>query len=135
VYEQPPVLVRELDAVPLPPPPRAVTRLPAAESARARAAGPGLGAVDAELFAQAVGAAADAHGPVIEFLAWGEAPACVCELRLCRAVADPLAGFEPPRGGEPGPGQGLWFTRQVCAYVDVRDGAPGDRAKIRVQYA
>ncbi|MGW7421344.1 anti-sigma factor RsbA family regulatory protein [Streptomyces sp. NPDC054813] len=135
VYEQPPVLVRELDAVPLPPPPRAVTRLPAAESVRAWAAGQGLAAADAELFARAVVAAAGAHGPVVEFLAWGEAPACVCELRLCRAVADPLAGFVPPGSAEPGPEQGLWFTRQVCAYVDVRDGAPGDRARIRVQYA
>ncbi|MFD3583993.1 MEDS domain-containing protein [Streptomyces sp. NPDC058683] len=135
VYEQPPVLVRELDAVPLPPPPRTVTRLPAAESVRAWAAGQGLAAADAELFARAVVAAAGAHGPVVEFLAWGEAPACVCELWLCRAVGDPLAGFVPPRDGEPEPGQGLWFTRQVCAYVDVRDGAPGDRARIRVQYA
>ncbi|MFE3166836.1 MEDS domain-containing protein [Streptomyces sp. NPDC059224] len=135
VYEQPPVLVRELDAVPLSPPPRAVTRLAAAESVRAWSAEQGLAAADAELFARAVVAAAAAHGPVVDFVAWGEAPSCVCELRLCRAVADPLAGFVPPRGGEPGPGQGLWFTRQVCAYVDVRDGVAGDGARIRVQYA
>ncbi|MBW8795816.1 MAG: MEDS domain-containing protein [Streptomyces sp.] len=135
VYEQPPVLVRELDAVPLPPPPLSAARLPAPEAVRSWAAGRGLPAVDAGLFGRAVGAAAAAHGPVVEILAWGEAPACVCELRLCRAVGDPLAGFVPPPGGEPEPGQGLWFTRQVCAYVDVRDGMPGDGAKIRVQYA
>lgn len=120
VYEQPPVLVRELDAVPLSPP-RAVTRPAAAEPVRAWSAEQGL--------------AAAAHGPVVDFVAWGEAPSCVCELRLCRAVADPLAGFVPPRGGGPGPGQGLWFTRHVCAYVDVRDGVAGDGARIRVPYA
>ncbi|MFF4897039.1 MEDS domain-containing protein [Streptomyces sp. NPDC001068] len=134
VYEQPSVLVRELDAVPLAPPPRTVTRLPGAESVRAWSAGRGLAAREAELFTHAVAAAAVAHGPVVDFVAWGEAPACVCELRLCRAVADPLAGFVPPPGGEPEPGHGLWFTRQVCAYVDVRDGTAGDGARIRVQY-
>ncbi|MFD4597339.1 anti-sigma factor RsbA family regulatory protein [Streptomyces sp. NPDC058464] len=135
VYEQPPVLVRELDAVPLAPPPQSAARLPAPEAVRAWAAGRGLPAVDAGRFGRAVEAAAAAHGPVVEVLAWGEAPACVCELRLCRAVGDPLAGFVPPPGGAPEPGQGLWFTRQVCSYVDVRDGAAGDGAKIRVQYA
>ncbi|WP_406440043.1 MEDS domain-containing protein [Streptomyces sp. NBC_00631] len=135
VYEQPSVLVRELDAVPLRPPPQSAARLPAPEAVRAWAAGRGLPAVDAGRFGRAVEVAAAAHGPVVEILAWGQAPACVCELRLYRAVADPLAGFVPPPGEEPEPGQGLWFTRQVCAYVDVRDGAPGDGAKIRVQYA
>ncbi|MFG3293293.1 anti-sigma factor RsbA family regulatory protein [Streptomyces sp. NPDC048179] len=135
VYEQPPVLVRELDAVPLAPVPRAAERLPAPEAVDAWSAGLGLPAADAALFARAVVEAAAAHGPVIEILAWGEAPACLVELRLCRAVDDPLAGFVPPPGGAPEPGQGLWFTRQVCTYVDVRDGAPGDGAKIRVQYA
>ncbi|MFQ3557327.1 MEDS domain-containing protein [Streptomyces gramineus] len=134
VYEQPTVLVRELDAVPLAPPPRTVVRLAAAESVGAWSAGQGLAAADAELFARAVAAAAAAHGPVVDFVAWGEAPACVCELRLCRAVADPLAGFVPPADGDPEPGHGLWFTRQVCAYVDVRDGAAGDGARIRIQY-
>ncbi|MGW7549520.1 hypothetical protein ACWGKQ_51645 [Streptomyces sp. NPDC054770] len=94
-----------------------------------------MSSVVAGRFGRAVEAAAAAHGPVVEVLAWGEAPGCVCELRLCRAVADPLAGFVPPPGREPEPGQGLWFTRQVCAYVDVRDGVPGDGARIRVQYA
>ncbi|MEV7387773.1 MEDS domain-containing protein [Streptomyces sp. NPDC091215] len=135
VYEQPSVLVRELDVVPLPPPPLSAARLPGPEAVCAWSAGLGLPAADSELFTSAVAEAAAAHGPVIEILAWGEAPACLVELRLCRAVDDPLAGFVPPPGGEPAPGQGLWFTRQVCAYVDVRDGVPGDGARIRVQYA
>ncbi|MEU2771895.1 MEDS domain-containing protein [Streptomyces sp. NPDC007162] len=135
VYEQPAVLVKELDAVPLAPSPRSAVRLTAPEGVRDWAAGRGLAPAEAELFTRAVAEAAEAHGPVIEFLAWGEAPGCVCELRLCRAVADPLAGFVPPGSGDPEPGQGLWFTRQVCAYVDVRDGVMGDGARIRVQYA
>ncbi|MGW5651009.1 anti-sigma factor RsbA family regulatory protein [Streptomyces humi] len=135
VYEQPPVLVRELDAVPLPPVPRSAVPLADPAGVRDWAAGRGLAAAEAELFTRAVTEAAEAHGPVIEFLVWGEAPGCVCELRLCRAVADPLAGFVPPAGGDLAPGQGLWFTRQVCAYVDVRDGVPGDGGRIRVQYA
>ena len=64
----------------------------------------------------------------------GEAPACVCELRAPDRVTDPLAGFVPPPAESPAPGQGLWFTRQVCAYVDIRDAEPGGGSLIRIQY-
>jgi hypothetical protein len=77
-------------------------------------------------------AAAAALGPVSRTLMWGEAPACLCELRTARRVDDPLAGFVPPAGAELEPDQGLWFTRQVCAYVDVRDDVAG--ATVRLQY-
>ncbi len=56
---------------------------------------------------------------------------CVCP----SGSTDPLAGFVPPPAEGPAPGQGLWFTRQVCAYVDIRDAEPGDGSLIRVQYA
>ncbi|MGW7383263.1 anti-sigma factor RsbA family regulatory protein [Streptomyces sp. NPDC054794] len=136
LYEAPPTLVRELDAVPLPPPPGDATSLPVADlddGVRTWAAEHGLPPADAELFTTAVTEAATALGPATGALLWGRAPACVCELRLPRGVADPLAGFVPPPTGDLEPGQGLWFTRQVCAYVDVRDGADG--ATVRIQYA
>ncbi|MEU6063314.1 MEDS domain-containing protein [Streptomyces sp. NPDC047082] len=135
VYEAPPALVRELDAVPLAPPPDDATPLPAptAEAVRAWSARHGLPAPEAELFGAAVTEAAAALGPVTGTVLWGRAPSCVCELRLPHRVADPLAGFVPPPTGELEPGQGLWFTRQVCAYVDVRDHAEG--STVRIQYA
>ncbi|CAM5689822.1 MEDS domain-containing protein OS=Streptomyces aurantiogriseus OX=66870 GN=GCM10010251_17120 PE=4 SV=1 [Streptomyces aurantiogriseus] len=135
VYEDPVRLAAELDAVPLPPPPADARRLtgePAPGTVRAWAAGRGLGAADAELFAAAVTEAA-ALGRVTGALLWGEAPGCVCELTLAHRVDDPLAGFVPPAGPDLEPGQGLWFARQVCAYVDLRD-AGGGGMSVRLQY-
>ncbi|MET9830669.1 MEDS domain-containing protein [Streptomyces sp. NPDC006385] len=136
VYEDPIRLAAELDAVPLPPPPADADRLPgpapAADAVRTWATAHGLPGSDAELFATAVTEAAAALGPLDGALLWGDAPACVCELRTLRRVDDPLAGFVPPPSAELEPGQGLWFARQVCAYVDVRD--EGERASVRLQY-
>ncbi|MDT9698840.1 MEDS domain-containing protein [Streptomyces sp. P17] len=134
VYEDPVRLAAELDAVPLPPTPADAHPLarPDAEAVRAWASGSGLPAADAELFTLAVTEAAAALGPVTGVRLWGEAPACVGELRSSRRVDDPLAGFVPPDTGELEPGQGLWYARQVCAYVDVRDDAEG--ATVRLQY-
>lgn len=136
VYEDPVRLAAELDAVPLPPSPADAERLPgpapASDAVRTWAAVRGLAAADAELFATAVTEAATALGPVDGALLWGEAPACVCELRAPRRVDDPLAGFVPPPSAELEPGQGLWFARQVCAYVDVRDDREG--TSVRLQY-
>ncbi|QOV35937.1 MEDS domain-containing protein [Streptomyces ferrugineus] len=136
VYEDPVRLAAELDAVPLPPSPADAERLPGpaptADAVRTWATVQGLSAADAELFATAVTEAAAALGPLDGALLWGEAPACVCELRVARRVDDPLAGFVPPPSAELEPGQGLWFARQVCAYVDVR--AEGDGSSVRLQY-
>ncbi|MFJ9537747.1 anti-sigma factor RsbA family regulatory protein [Streptomyces sp. NPDC101225] len=133
-YEDPVALTAELDSMPLPLPPADAETLapPTGEALRSRASARGLQPADAELFTEAVLAAAAALGPVSRTLMWGEAPACVCELRTARRVDDPLAGFVPPNGAAPEPDQGLWFTRQVCAYVDVRDDASG--AVVRLQY-
>ena len=88
---------------------------------------------DAELFAAAVTETAAALAPLGgDLLLWGEAPACVAELRATRRLDDPLAGFVPP-AADPDPGPGLWYARQVCAYVDIRDDAGG--ATVRLQYA
>ncbi|USQ83225.1 MEDS domain-containing protein [Streptomyces phaeoluteigriseus] len=132
-YEDPLRLAAELDAVPLPRPPADARHLPAptTDAVRSWAAGQGLGAADAELFAQAVTEAASL-APVTSTLLWGEAPACVCELRLSDRLDDPLAGFVPPPSVTPSPGQGLWFTRQVCSYVDLRPTREG--TAVRLQY-
>lgn len=135
VYEDPLRIAAELDAVPLAPPPRDAHPLPAPEphAVRAWATDHGLPAADADLFAAAVSEAAAPLDLVSHVLLWGEAPNCVCELRSPRRIDDPLAGFVPPPATEPAPGQGLWFARQVCAYVDARDDASG--AVVRLQYA
>ncbi|EFL34551.1 predicted protein [Streptomyces viridochromogenes DSM 40736] len=136
VYEDPVRLTAELDAVPLPLPPAGAQPLagPHAAAVQTWAEGRGLAAADAELFATAVAEAAAALAPLDgTALLWGEAPACVCELRSARPIGDPLAGFVPPQscGQEPGPG--LWYARQVCAYVDIRDDTEG--STVRLQYA
>ncbi|MEU3511254.1 MEDS domain-containing protein [Streptomyces longwoodensis] len=135
VYTEPARLAAELDAVPLPPPPPAAERLarPDVPAVRAWAERQGLAEADAELFGTAVGEAA-ALGRVTGALLWGEAPGCVCELALARRVDDPLAGFVPPVGTDLEPGQGLWYARQVCAYVDLRPADDGGTA-VRLQYA
>ncbi|MFI7504423.1 anti-sigma factor RsbA family regulatory protein [Streptomyces sp. NPDC049687] len=135
VYEDPVRIAAELDAVPLPPTPSDAQRLtePAPEAVRAWAIGHGLGVADAESFVTAVTEAASL-GQVTGALLWGEAPGCVCELTLAERIDDPLVGFVPPPATGPAPGQGLWYARQVCAYVDVRDAAGGGTA-VRLQYA
>lgn len=134
VYEDPVRLTAELDSVPLPLPPATaeLLRQPDPEAVRRGAAARGLAPADAELFTEAVTAAAISLGSVTGALMWGEAPACVCELRAPRRLDDPLAGFVPPPTPELEPGQGLWFTRQVCTYVDVRDDGTG--TTVRLQY-
>jgi hypothetical protein len=134
VYEDPVRLAAELDATPLPAPPAAAHRLPdpTPDAVRTWAVDRGLPCADAELFTTAVTEAAASFGPLTGTLLWGEAPSCVCELTFSGRLADPLAGFVPPPTAEPRPGQGLWFTRQTCAYVDVRDHYDG--STIRIQY-
>ncbi|MEU1475528.1 MEDS domain-containing protein [Streptomyces sp. NPDC001668] len=135
VYEEPVRLVAELDAVPLAPPPPDAELLTglAADTVRDRAWARGMALADAELFGTAVAEAAEAVGQRTgTALLWGEGARCVCELRSARRVDDPLAGFVPPDTGDLAPGQGLWYARQVCAYVDVRDDRDG--ATVRLQY-
>ncbi|WP_328780692.1 MEDS domain-containing protein [Streptomyces canus] len=135
VYEEPVRLVAELNAVPLaPPPPDAefLTDL-AADAVRLAAQARGLAPADAELFATAVAEAAQAVGERAgTALLWGQDTHCVCELRSARRVDDPLAGFVPPDTTDLESGQGLWYARQVCAYVDVRDDRDG--STVRLQY-
>ncbi|MFF7564155.1 anti-sigma factor RsbA family regulatory protein [Streptomyces pseudovenezuelae] len=136
VYEDPVRLAAELDAVPLAPPPPDAELLTdlSADAVGPRARARGLAAADAELFATAVAEAAQAVGQRSgTALLWGGDTHCVCELRSQRRVGDPLAGFVPPDATDLEPGQGLWYARQVCAYVDVRDDRDG--ATVRLRYA
>lgn len=136
VYEDPVRLAAELDAVPLPEPPPDAEPLtePNSDAVRQRARARGLAPADADLFATAVTETMAFLGPLTgTALLWGEGSGCVCELRSTRRVDDPLAGFVPPPTAAPETGQGLWFARQVCAYVDVRDDRAG--ATVRLQYA
>ncbi|PAZ11739.1 hypothetical protein CLM62_34645 [Streptomyces sp. SA15] len=135
VYEPPARIAAELDAVPLPLPPADAHPLahPDADAVRQQARARGLAPADAELFTESVTAAATDLAPITGTLLWGKAPACVCELRTPRRIDDPLAGFVPPPTTDLAPDQGLWFTRQVCAYVDVR--ADGEGTTVRIQYA
>lgn len=58
---------------------------------------------------------------------WSTPRRIVCELRTPRGrITDPFLGFRPP-GPETRPEDGLWETRQVCEFVDMRsgDGATG----------
>ncbi|MFE2627627.1 anti-sigma factor RsbA family regulatory protein [Streptomyces sp. NPDC059374] len=136
VYEDPLRIAAELDAVPLPAPPAAADRIPGPAPAdgavRTWATVQGLAPAEAEVFATAVAEAAAALGPVDRVLLWTDGPACVCELRPVRRVEDPLAGFVPPPDAASGQGRGLWFARQMCAYVDVRDEPGG--TSVRLQY-
>lgn len=136
VYEDPVRLVAELDAVPLAPPAADAELLTdlAADAVRLKTQARGLAPADAELFATAVAEAAEAVGQRTgTALLWGHDTHCVCELRSERRVNDPLAGFVPPDTTDLEPGQGLWYARQVCAYVDVRDDRDG--ATVRLRYA
>ncbi|GCB46373.1 MEDS domain-containing protein [Streptomyces sp. NL15-2K] len=144
VYEDPLRIAAELDAVPLPPPPADAHPLthPDADAVGQQARARGLPPADAELFTESVTAAAADLAPITGIRFWGKAPACVCELRTARRVDDPLAGFVPPPTTELHPDQGLWFTRQVCAYVDIRDihdirdiRDGGEGSTVRIQYA
>ncbi|MFJ4755288.1 hypothetical protein [Streptomyces sp. NPDC088763] len=136
MYEDPLRIAAELDAVPLPAPPAAADRIPGPAPADGAvctwATVQGLAPAEAEVFATAVAEAAAALGPVDRVLLWTDGPACVCELRPVRRVEDPLAGFVPPPDAASGQGRGLWFARQVCAYVDVRDEPGG--TSVRLQY-
>ncbi|MCX5258273.1 MEDS domain-containing protein [Streptomyces canus] len=136
VYEEPVRLVAELNAVPLAPPPPDAELLTdlAADAVRLGVQARGLAPADAELFATAVAEAAQAVGERAgTALLWGQDTHCVCELRSRRRVDDPLAGFVPPATTDLESGQGLWYARQVCAYVDVRDDRDG--STVRLQYA
>ncbi|MEV7287177.1 MEDS domain-containing protein [Streptomyces sp. NPDC093252] len=134
-YEDPHRLTAALDAVPLPRPPADARGL-GLDGVAGWAGERGLGADEAELFAGAVREAADTLGAARAALrVWGDAPACVAELAAPGRLGDPLAGFVPPAGElRPERGQGLWFARQVCAYVDVRDAADGAATTVRLQY-
>ncbi|WP_328675661.1 MEDS domain-containing protein [Streptomyces sp. NBC_01261] len=94
----------------------------AADQARAR----GMAPEEAARFGQAVSGAtryAASQGCERAHLRlWSTRQRIICELRTPRGrITDPFLGFRPP-GAEVRPEDGLWHTRQVCEFVDMRSG-------------
>ncbi|MEV0221540.1 MEDS domain-containing protein [Streptomyces sp. NPDC050704] len=100
----------------------------------------GMAAERAERFGEAVSGAADyAVGQGCEqarLLLWSTRERIVCELRTSRGrITDPFLGFRPP-GPEARPEDGLWNTRQVCEFVDMRSRESGGEGwSIRMETA
>lgn len=131
-YENPLALIAKLDAAPM------VERPADARSmefhgdiaavcgfVRAEASSHGLSEVEAGVFESAVAEVAHFAQEGVVYT-WPVSAASVCELvSPSGRLDDLLIGFRPLDALEPQPGQGLWFTRQVCDYVDVRSGADG----------
>jgi hypothetical protein len=119
------------DLTPLPaPPPEAIAlglagdmtsaRRFATEQARSR----GMATEPADRFGEAVSGAtgyAAAQGlDSAHLLLWETRERIVCEVRAPRGrITDPFLGFRPP-GPETRPEDGLWHTRQICEFVDLR---------------
>jgi hypothetical protein len=94
----------------------------AADQARAR----GMAPEEAARFGQAVSGAtryAASQGCERAHLRlWSTRQRIICEVRTPRGrITDPFLGFRPP-GAEVRPEDGLWHTRQVCEFVDMRSG-------------
>ncbi|TWP45739.1 hypothetical protein FKR81_38575 [Lentzea tibetensis] len=131
-YENPLSLIAKLDAKPLPKRPKSAKTIhlhrdveSVCRFVRAQAILHGLGTLEAGVFESAVAEVAHLAGEGYVHT-WSHDGASVCEIhRLTGKIDDLLIGFRPPRTREPQPGQGLWFTRQVCEYVDVRSGPDG----------
>ncbi len=138
-YTDPFALIAELNAAPLPgrPAGAAEVRLdgdPGAVCAfvRAQAAAHGLDPVEAGVFESAVAEVVHNAPAGTIVRAWPMSGASVCEVAAPSGrLDDILIGFRPPDTLEVQPGQGLWFTRQVCDYVDVRSGADGWRVRMQ----
>ncbi|MEU6372005.1 MEDS domain-containing protein [Streptomyces sp. NPDC046909] len=91
----------------------------------------GMAPEPADRFGEAVSGAtgyAAAQGlDSAHLLLWSVRERILCEVRAPRGrITDPFLGFRPP-GPEPRPEDGLWRTRQICEFVDLRseDAAEG----------
>lgn len=130
-YTEPRDFVREYHTVPLPPPPSNAKTLCAERDWRAlrrfvgtSAEARGLPSERIELFVLAV-------GQVVGFLValapssitiriWtGFGGSMICELSA-PVVADPLVGVLPLGVTEPGPGDAVWLSRQICESLEIR---------------
>lgn len=128
-YENPMALIARLDSTPLPPRPADAAVVPVGGDVDgfvvAQAMAHGLSSVEAGVFSSAV-AEVVALAPAGFVFAWPLPGASVCEVVSASGdMDDLLIGFRPTGAAEPAPGQGLWFTRQVCSYVDVRSSDSG----------
>ncbi|HEX2312948.1 MAG TPA: sensor histidine kinase [Thermomonospora sp.] len=136
VYVDPGEFARRCDAVPLDPPPEGAAVFafdgglrPLRRFAAARAEEHGLEGEPAWLFVLAVSEVA-AHvrnegAGRATVRVWDRGGSLVCDVHEPGGrPGDPFLGFHPP-GLEARAGDGLWLTRQVCEFVDIRPAGAG----------
>lgn len=135
-FQDPREFARRCDAVPLAPPPDDAARhafdgrqRPLRRFLAERALGCGLHGERAALFVTAVSEVAahvreEGTGRA-SVRVWESFGSVLCEVHEPGGRAgDPFLGFHPPTL-EARPGDGLWLTRQLCEFVDVREDAAG----------
>ncbi|MCT9079548.1 MEDS domain-containing protein [Streptomyces fulvoviolaceus] len=136
LYTEPAVYATQ-DLGPLPAPPRDAIGIGldgdltaghrfAADQAQARGMAPDAAARFGRAVSGATGYAASQGCDRAYLKLWSTRERVICELRTPRGrITDPFLGFRPPGPGTR-PEDGLWDTRQVCEFVDMRSG---DEAK------
>ena len=63
---------------------------------------------------------------------WERPGAIVCDLRQPGgSIRDPFLGLRPAEL-EPGDGDGLWLTNQICDWMEIRSGADGCAIQLQV---
>jgi hypothetical protein len=63
---------------------------------------------------------------------WEQPGAVVCDFRRPGgSISDPFLGMRPAEL-EPGDGDGLWLTNQICDWMEIRSGADGCAIQLQV---
>ena len=63
---------------------------------------------------------------------WEQPGAVVCDFRQPGgSIVDPFLGLRPAEL-EPGEGDGLWLTNQICDWMEIRSGADGCAVQLQV---
>jgi hypothetical protein len=63
---------------------------------------------------------------------WEQPGAIVCDFRQPGgSIGDPFLGLRPAQL-EPGDGDGLWLTNQICDWMEIRSGADGCTIQLQV---
>lgn len=64
---------------------------------------------------------------------WVTGDGVVCEVHDDGpGVADPLAGYLPPRSENPSRGTGLWIARQLCDTLAIGSGPAGTTVRLAI---
>ncbi|WP_030267685.1 MEDS domain-containing protein [Streptomyces violens] len=130
LFTEPAVYVTR-DLGPLPPPPQDAIGMSldedltaghrfAADQAQARGMAPDAAARFGQAVSGATGYAVAQGCDRADLQLWSTRQRIICELRTSVGrITDPFLGFRPP-GPQAQPEDGLWKTRQVCEFVDMR---------------